>query len=84
MEDAAEQLEDHNEKLDDMEDRLDAFEANATAAVLEEIQDNGLYVSDSWRIFEASNGDLLIRDTATSGNPSYRFVAGGRDTFGSS
>jgi len=46
------------------------------------IRTDGLYVSDRWRIFEGSNNDLLIRDTGSSGNPSYRFVSGGRDTFG--
>ena len=82
MDELTSDLEDANDKMDDFEDRIDALEANATADVLEEIRDNGLYVSDRWRIFEGSNSDLLIRDTQTSNNPSYRFVSGGRDTFG--
>ena len=76
------QIDEYNEQLDAYEARIDDLEANHTAEVLAEIRDNGVYVSDRWRIFEASNNDLLVRDTESSGQPSYRFVAGSRETFG--
>ena len=70
------------DRIDALEERIAALEESHVQDCLSAIQENGAYVSDRWRIFESSNGDLLVRDTESSGNPSYRFVAGGRDTFG--
>ena len=78
----ASDLDDYNNKLDDFENRVGDLESNATADVLADIKDNGVYVSDRWRFVEASNNDLLLRDTQSSGQPSYRFTAGERETFG--
>ena len=72
------------DRVDALEARIADLEENHVQDCLDEIKANGVYVSDRWRIYEASNNDLLIRDTESSGNPSYRFVSGGKDTFGSS
>jgi hypothetical protein len=70
------------DRIDELEARIAELEDTHVQACLDDIKENGVYVSDRWRIFEGSNSDLLIRDTQTSNNPSYRFVSGGRDTFG--
>ena len=76
------ELDDLTDRADALEERLTELEENHVQECLDGIKEDGLYVSDRWRIFEASNSDLLVRDTSSDGNPSYRFVAGGRDTFG--
>ena len=75
-------VEEQIERIDALETRIQELENEHVQNCLDAIKEDGVYVSDRWRIFEASNNDLLVRDTQSSGQPAYRFTAGGRDTFG--
>ena len=68
-------------RADDLETRISDLEVNHVSNCLAAIQSGGLYIGDRWRIFESANNDLLIQDTVDPGQPEYRFVAGGSQTF---
>jgi hypothetical protein len=79
--DLSSQLDDLTARADALESRIADLEDNHVQDCLSAIQSSGLYIGDRWRIYESSNNDLLVKDTVDSGQPSYRFTAGGSQTF---